>query len=208
MSRWKKEHDNEHYYKMAKEENYRSRASYKIKQLNKKYKLIKKDYNVVDLGAAPGGWSQVVAEIIGEEGSGQIISVDLEKIKPIDHKAYTGIKGDFTDSEIQEEIISLCNRADVILSDASPKLTGVKNVDNLRSYDLAMAVLNITNNILKKNGTLVIKAFQGEAYQKLLKELKKNFRQVKTTKPESSKKRSSEMYIIARRFKGSKKQYN
>ncbi len=204
MSRWKKEHDNEHYYKLAKENNYRSRASYKLKQLNNKYNLIKKDYNVVDLGAAPGGWSQVVAEIIGEEGTGQIISVDLEYIKPIDHEAYTGIKGDFTDPEVQETITALCSKADIILSDASPKLTGVKDVDNFRSYDLAMAVINISNNILKKNGNLIIKAFQGEAYQKLIKELKKSFRQVKTRKPQSSRKRSAEMYIIAKRFKGSK----
>ena len=82
MSRWKAKHDKEHYYKLAKKQNYRSRASYKLKQLDKKYGLLKPDYNVVDLGAAPGGWSQVVAEKIGEEGKGQIISVDLEYIKP------------------------------------------------------------------------------------------------------------------------------
>ena len=102
MSRWKAKHDKEHYYKLAKKQNYRSRASYKLKQLDKKYGLLKPDYNVVDLGAAPGGWSQVVAEVIGEEGTGQIISVDLEYIKPIDHEAYTGVKGDFTTEEIDE----------------------------------------------------------------------------------------------------------
>lgn len=206
MSRWKAKHDKEHYYKLAKKQNYRSRASYKLKQLNKKYGLLKPDYKVVDLGAAPGGWSQVVAEIIGEEGNGQIISVDLEYIKPINHEAYTGVKGDFTEEEVQNTIIELIDgKADVILSDASPKLTGIKDMDNYRAFDLAMAVINITDNILKKNGNLVIKAFQGEAYHELIKRLKKKFRNVKTTKPNSSRKRSAEMYVIARGFKGNKK---
>lgn len=205
MSRWKAKHDKEHYYKLAKKQNYRSRASYKLKQLDKKYSLLKPDYNVVDLGAAPGGWSQVVAEKIGEEGKGQIISVDLEYIRPIEHEAYTGIKGDFTTEDIQDKITTIIDgKADVILSDASPKLTGIKDIDNFKSYDLAMAVLNITNNILKKDGNLIMKAFQGEAYQNLLKELKKKFRTVKTTKPNSSRKRSSEMYVIARGFKPQK----
>lgn len=206
MSRWKAKHDKEHYYKLAKKQNYRSRASYKLKQLDKKYGLLKPDYNVVDLGAAPGGWSQVVAEVIGEEGTGQIISVDLEYIKPIDHEAYTGVKGDFTTEEVQNIIIELIEgKADVILSDASPKLTGIKDIDNFKSYDLALAVLNISDNILKKDGNLIMKAFQGEAYQDLMKELKKKFRTVKTTKPNSSRKRSSEMYVIARGFKGPKR---
>ncbi|MBE6492990.1 MAG: RlmE family RNA methyltransferase [Methanosphaera stadtmanae] len=205
MSRWKAKHDKEHYYKLAKKNNYRSRASYKLKQLNKKYKLLNADSNVVDLGAAPGGWSQVVCEIIGEEGTGQVISVDLEYIKPIDHDAYIGVKGDFTTQEIQETITEIINgKADLILSDASPKLTGVKDVDNFRAYDLAKSVLNISDNILKPEGNLVIKAFQGEAYQELIKELKKKFRTVKTTKPNSSRKRSSEMYVIARGFRPKK----
>ena len=89
----------------------------------------------MDLGAAPGGWSQVVAEKIGEEGTGQVISVDLEYIKPIDHEAYTGVKGDFTKPEIQEIIIELIDgKADIILSDASPKLTGIKDIDNFKAY--------------------------------------------------------------------------
>ena len=206
MSRWKAKHDKEHYYKLAKKQNYRSRASYKLKQLDKKYSLLKPDYNVVDLGAAPGGWSQVVAETIGEEGKGQIISVDLEYINPIDHEAYTGVKGDFTTKETQDIIIELIDgKADVVLSDAAPKLTGIKDIDNFRAYDLSMAVIEIIDNILKNNGNLIMKAFQGEAYQEIIKNLKKKFRNVKTTKPNSSRKRSAEMYVIARGFRCSKK---
>ena len=196
MSRWKAKHDKEHYYKLAKKQNYRSRASYKLKQLDKKYGLLKPDYNVVDLGAAPGGWSQVVCETIGEEGKGQIIGVDLEYIKPIDHEAFTAIKGDFTTEEIQNTIMELIDgKADVILSDAAAKLTGIKDVDNFNAYDLATAVISITDNILKKNGDLIMKSFQGGSYDEINKTLKKKFRSVKTTKPNSSRKRSSEMYV-------------
>ena len=206
MSRWKAKHDKEHYYKLAKKQNYRSRASYKLKQLDKKYKLLKEDYKVVDLGAAPGGWSQVVCDVIGEEGRGIVVAVDLEYIKPIDHEAFIAVKGDFTTEEIQNTITEIIDsKADVILSDASPKLCGIKDIDNFRSYDLATAVMNISDNILKKDGNLIMKAFQGEAYQELINNLKKRFRTVKTTKPNSSRKRSSEMYVIARGFRGSKR---
>ena len=174
MSRWKAKHDKEHYYKLAKKQNYRSRASYKLKQLDKKYKLLKEDYKVVDLGAAPGGWSQVVCDVIGEEGTGIVVAVDLEYIKPIDHEAFIAVKGDFTTEEIQNTIMEIIDgKADIILSDASPKLCGIKDIDNFRSYDLATSVLNISDNILKKDGNLVMKAFQGEAYQELLNNLKK-----------------------------------
>ena len=206
MSRWKAKHDKEHYYKLAKKQNYRSRASYKLKQLDEKYKLLKPHYNVIDLGAAPGGWSQVVCEVIGEEGTGMVVSVDLEYIKPIDHEAYIGVKGDFTTEEVQNTITEIIDgKADVILSDASPKLCGIKDIDNFRTFDLATAVMNISDNLLKKDGNLIMKAFQGEAYQELISQIKKKFRTVKTTKPNSSRKRSSEMYIIARGFKANKK---
>lgn len=202
MSRWKAKHDKEHYYKLAKKQNYRSRASYKLKQLNKKYKLIKADSKVIDLGAAPGGWSQVVCEIFGEEGSGIDVAVDLEYIKPIDHEGFIAIKGDFTTEEIQNTIAEIIDgKADIVLSDASPKLCGIKDIDNFRSYDLAVSVIDISNNLLKKDGNLIMKAFQGEAYQEIITKLKKNFKSVKTTKPNSSRKRSSEMYIIARGYR-------
>jgi len=161
---------------------------------------------VIDLGAAPGGWSQVVCEVIGEEGTGMVVSVDLEYIKPIDHEAYIGVKGDFTTEEVQNTITEIIDgKADVILSDASPKLCGIKDIDNFRTFDLATAVMNISDNLLKKDGNLIMKAFQGEAYQELISQIKKKFRTVKTTKPNSSRKRSSEMYIIARGFKANKK---
>ncbi len=194
--RWQVEKKKEHYYKAAKKENYRSRASYKLLQLNKKFKIIKpKDY-VVDLGAAPGGWSQVALEIVGEEG--KVIAVDLQRIKPFEEGNFIQITGDFTKKETIDRIESELEwNADVILSDAAPKLTGIKDIDQLKSIDIAENALKISDSILKIGGTMIIKVFQGEGFEDYLKKVKKKFKNVKTTKPPSSKKGSIEMYIIA-----------
>ncbi len=194
--KWEFDRKKEHYYKMAKKEKYRSRASYKLLQLNKKFRIIKlKDY-VVDLGAAPGGWSQVALDIVGEDG--KVVAVDLQRIKPFEHGNFIQITGDFTKPEIIEKIEdSLGWNADVILSDAAPKLTGIKDIDQLRSIDIVENALKIADSLLKIGGNMIIKVFQGEGFQPILKKTKKKFRTVKTTKPPSSKKGSVEMYIIA-----------
>ncbi|MDO5851262.1 MAG: RlmE family RNA methyltransferase [Methanobacteriaceae archaeon] len=200
-SNWEIEHKKEHYYNLAKKQDYRSRSAFKLKQLNKRYNLIKKESIVIDLGAAPGGWSQVALEIIGDRG--QVISVDLQRIRPFEGENFDIIRGDFTDFDVQDRIMSMTEgKIDVILCDASPKLTGIKDMDNLRAYDISVAVLDIANNLLRYKGALLIKAFQGQNYSKLLKDIKNNFRVVRTTKPDSSRKKSAEMYIIARQFKG------
>ena len=186
----------EHYYKMAKKENYRSRASYKLLQLNKRYKIIRSGDYVVDLGAAPGGWSQVALDIVGDEG--KIIAVDLKRIKPFEVDNFVQITGDFTKNEIIDRIENeLVHDADVILSDAAPKLSGIKDIDQIKSLDIANNALKIADSILKISGCMIIKVFQGEGYADYLKLVKKKFKIVKTTKPPSSKKGSMEMYIIA-----------
>lgn len=196
--KWNQERKQEPYYKMAKKESYHSRASYKLLQLNKKYKVIKKGSYVVDLGAAPGGWSQVALEKAGEEGL--VVGVDLQRIKPINEGNFVGIRGDFTKEETIEKIRQIMGRnADVILSDASPQLSGIKDVDQIRSLELAEGVLKIARSLLKTNGSLIIKVFQGEEFENLLKEIKKEFKTVKTTKPPSSRKKSVEMYVIAKK---------
>jgi len=196
--RWEAEKKKEHYYKMAKKEKYRSRASYKLLQLNKKFRIIKsKDY-VVDLGAAPGGWSQVALDIVGEEG--KVVAVDLQRIRPFEEENFVQITGDFTSKEVIDKIESeLGWNADVVLSDAAPKLTGIKDIDQLKSIDIAENALKIADSILKIGGTMVIKVFQGEGFEEYLKKVKKKFKNVKTTKPPSSKKGSMEMYLIAQR---------
>lgn len=194
--RWQVEKKKEHYYKAAKKEKYRSRASYKLLQLNKKFKIIKPRDYIVDLGAAPGGWSQVALDIVGEDG--KVIAVDLQRIKPFEQENFIQITGDFTKNETVQKIEEALGwNADVILSDAAPKLTGIKDIDQLRSIDIVENALKIADSILKIDGSIIIKAFQGEGFEDLLKKIKTKFKTVKTTKPPSSKKGSMEMYIIA-----------
>jgi 23S rRNA (uridine2552-2'-O)-methyltransferase len=195
--KWNKERKDEPYYKMAKKESYRSRASYKLLQLNNKFNIIKKGDIVLDLGAAPGGWSQVALEKVGEEGL--VVGVDLQRIKPMEGNNFIAIMGDFTSAETVEEILKITRRkVDVILSDASPHLSGVKDVDQVRALELALGVIKISGLILKPHGSLIMKAFQGEEFETLLKEIKKEFKTVKTTKPPSSRKKSVEMYVVAK----------
>lgn len=199
-NKWNQERKNEEYYKKAKKQDYRSRASFKLLQLNRKFKIIKEGNSVVDLGAAPGGWSQVALEAVGTEGL--VVAVDLNRIKSFSDENFWSIKGDFTQKEILEEIQrTLQGKADVIISDAAPKLSGIKDLDQLRSIDLARSVLAISDNILKYKGNMIMKVFQGEGYPELLKDIKKKFKTVKTTKPPSSRKKSGEMYIVGRGFR-------
>lgn len=205
MNQWNQEHKKEEYYKKAKQQDYRSRASFKLLQLNRKYKIIKNGDSVVDLGAAPGGWSQVALELVGEDGL--VIAVDLNWIKPFPEENFWAIKGDFTAEETLEEIRrTLQGKAQVVISDAAPKLSGIKDLDQLRSIDLAQTVLLICDDVLKYKGNMVMKVFQGEGYPELLKEVKRKFQTVRTTKPPSSRKKSGEMYVVARGFQRAGKQ--
>lgn len=205
MNQWNQEHKKEEYYKKAKQQDYRSRASFKLLQLNRKYKIIKNGDSVVDLGAAPGGWSQVALELVGEDGL--VVAVDLNWIKPFPEENFWGIKGDFTAEETLEEIRrTLQGKAQVVISDAAPKLSGIKDLDQLRSIDLAQTVLLICDDVLKYKGNMVMKVFQGEGYPELLKEVKRKFQTVRTTKPPSSRKKSGEMYVVARGFQKAGKQ--
>ena len=194
-SKWQMERKKDPYYRRAKAEDYRSRAAYKLKQLDKKYKIIKQENTVVDLGAAPGGWSQVALEKVGEEGI--VVGVDLNRFKKFHEENYYGIRGDFTTPEVQEKIMKIIGgKAKVVMSDASPSLCGIKNIDQLRSIDLINVVIEIAENILEEKGNLIMKVFQGPEYKAMLDSLKGKFRQVKTTKPPSSRKKSSEMYVV------------
>jgi 23S rRNA (uridine2552-2'-O)-methyltransferase len=199
-SRWQVEKKKDPYYKRAKSENYRSRASYKLKQLDKKYKIMKEGNTVVDLGAAPGGWSQIALEKVGEEGI--VVGVDLNHIKPFEEDNYYRIRGDFTTDEVQNKIMNIIDgQTQVLISDASPSLTGIKDIDHLRSIDLINTVVSIADNILLPGGNMVMKIFQGPYYKETVDMLKKKFKILKTTKPPSSRKKSKEMYIVGLRFK-------
>lgn len=198
--KWNQERIKDEYYQKAKKQDYRSRASFKLLQLNRKFKIIRKGNSVVDLGAAPGGWSQVALEKVGEEGI--VVAVDINRIKPIPEENFHRIKGDFTSLDTLNQVKNIIKgRSDVILSDASPKLSGIKDLDQVVSMELARSVIGICDDLLKNRGNLIIKVFQGEGFPEFLQDVKKKFRTVKTTKPPSSRKKSVEMYVVARGFK-------
>ncbi len=194
--RWIKEHKRDYYYRLAKREGYRSRAAYKLIEIQEKFNVIDKNADVLDLGSFPGSWLQVSRFLT----SGKVVGVDLKEIKPI-NGVHT-IKGDITEESTLEKIKEVCEKFDVVLSDASPKTTGIEDLDNYRSYEIAVSVLKIAEELLKKGGNLVLKIFQGEEMNKILKELKKRFKFVKVTKPKASKKYSREVYIVCKGFKG------
>ncbi len=187
----------DHYYYRAHKEGYRSRAVFKLKQLNNKFGIFRGAKAVLDLCCAPGGWLQIAREELGDEGV--VVGVDINKISSIDDVNF--ICGDILEEETLNQILSVSKEFDVVLSDCSPKVSGVWSVDHERQIFLAKASLNIAKRVLKKGGTLVIKAFQGNEYPQFLNEVRQCFDYVKTTKPSASRKASAEMYIVAKNFR-------
>lgn len=192
------------FYKAAKAEGYRSRSAFKLLQISKKFKLIKPGDAVVDLGAAPGGWSQVAHELVGEHGV--VISVDLQQIAGIEDVVM--IKGDITKEEktvkaIKEALLSKERKTvDVVISDAAPQLSGNKDLDQFRSFELSSAALNIAVKLLKSNGDFVVKIFQGEYYTQFYGSVKEKFRDTRAYSPAASRKRSAEVYVVGKEYKG------
>jgi 23S rRNA (uridine2552-2'-O)-methyltransferase len=193
---WIRERKNELYYKKAKAENYRSRATYKLVQANQKYGFIKLRDIVVDLGAAPGGWIQAARKMTGKHGF--VLGVDLKPIEPFTQEYIRTIVGDLTEPEIVEQILSfLPRRPDVVMSDAAPNITGVWEVDHARQIDLATKAFEIALQILKPNGNFFVKVFQGDLLDEFIQKVKESFEEVKLVKPQASRSQSSEMYILA-----------
>ena len=196
---WIKERKREYYYRKAKEEKYRSRAAYKLLQAEKKYHFMKPGYVVVDLGAAPGGWLQVSRELVGEKGF--ILGVDLKHIPPFDLPNVYTIVGDITDPQTTSEIKGVLPRsADVVISDVSPNISGIWELDHARQIDLARKSLQIAVSVLKPNGSFFVKVFQGDMLNEFLKEVKQHFIFVKLIKPKASRAKSSELYILGLDF--------
>ena len=195
MPRWLTERHTEHYYNKAKEEGYRSRASYKLKQLDERFHFFEGAHNVLDLGAAPGGWLQVASTALS--GSGLILGVDLSKIEPLDSENVETIVGDATDPEVQAAIIDrFGGKADLVLSDMAPNVSGIWDLDDLRQIHLARTALLIADKLLKQDGWMVIKVFQGKEYDGFLSDVKAMFERVEVEKPLASRKSSSEVYFV------------
>ena len=193
---WIQDRKREYYYKKAKEENYRSRATYKLVQANAKYGFIQRDDVVVDLGAAPGGWIQAARKMTGKNGF--VLVVDLKPIEPFTQEYIRTIIADFTEPGIVEEIRSFLPReADAVISDAAPNITGVWEVDHARQIDLATKALEIAQCLLKPKGNFFVKVFEGNLLNDFIQTAKNLFETVKIVKPQASRAKSSEMYLLA-----------
>lgn len=198
--RWQLERRRDYYYRQAKLESYRSRASYKLKQLNQRYHLLRRGDVVVDLGAAPGGWMQVALEAVG--GTGFVLGVDLQRIEEFPNKNAVTMAADFTDPAVVEKIREKLPRpADVVISDASPSISGVWDLDQARSAELVKSALVVAERVLVPGGNFLAKVFQGALMDDLLKQIKEKFEFVKISKPQASRKGSAEVYIIGKGFR-------
>jgi len=193
---WIKQRKKDYYYRKAKEEKFRSRAAYKLLQTVQKYKFMKRGDVVVDLGAAPGGWIQAARKIVGEEGF--ILGVDIKPIEPFEEENVITIVADITDPKTIETIRNLLPRpADVVISDVSPKISGIWEVDHARQIDLALSSMKIACGVLKPRGNFFVKVFEGDMLKDFLDKLKERFSVVKLVKPKASRAKSSELYILA-----------
>lgn len=199
MTRWHEERRKEHYFQEAKRHGYRARSAFKLKQIHNRFDIFSEGNTVLDLGAAPGGWSQVAKEFVGENGT--VIGLDILSVKPIENVQF--IQGDITDTETHKELIhQLKNKkADVVLSDMSPDISGTYSVDQARSIWLCEHALDIAEQFLNPNGAFVCKIFEGEDTKEFLDKIKRRFYIVKKISPKASRKSSSEIYIIAKSLK-------
>lgn len=187
------------YFKKAKQEGYRSRAAYKLLELQQRYRVIKPGDKVIDLGAAPGGWLQVAAKIVGQNG--RVIGVDLQPIQPLPERNVILLSGDITSKEIQRQITTLLGGpANCVLSDLAPKLSGIRDADMARCLELNRTALAVATELLRPGGTLLVKSFISDDLQTLTAELKQDFSAVQRTKPEATRHGSSEFYFYAKGF--------
>ena len=198
--KWLDEHVNDPYVKRAQVDGYRSRASYKLLEINDKDKLIRPGGVVMDLGSAPGGWSQVVAPLVGD--SGFVVASDILPMDSIIGVHF--IQGDFTSNEVYEEILASLDgkQVDTVISDMAPNISGVNTKDQYASMYLVELALDMARNVLKPGGSFCAKVFQGVGYEDYVKDVRSSFTQVLVRKPAASRPRSREVYIVAKGFKG------
>lgn len=196
---WMREHVNDPYVQKAKAEGYRSRAAYKLLELDKKDRLCAPGQLVVDLGAAPGSWSQVAAARLGARG--RVVAVDLLPMEPLPGVHF--IQGDFREQEVLDALLAALggSKADLVISDLAPNISGIAMSDQARAMYLAELALEFARECLKPGGTLVVKVFQGAGFTEFLGAMRKAFAKVVSRKPEASRGRSSEMYLVGKGFK-------
>lgn len=197
---WIQDRKRDYYYKKAKQEMYRSRAAYKLFQAIRKYEFIKRGDVVIDLGAAPGGWIQAARKTVGTKGF--VLGLDLKPIDPFTQQYVRTIICDMTEDDAIQQILELLPRkADVVISDASPSISGIWEVDHARQLDLAQKALYIASETLRPEGNLFVKVFQGDLLDDFVEKVKQQFRLVRVIKPHASRAKSSEMFVLATNFK-------
>ncbi|MHA6495370.1 23S rRNA (uridine(2552)-2'-O)-methyltransferase RlmE [Pseudomonas borbori] len=197
---WLKEHFNDPYVKMAQKDGYRSRASYKLLEIQEKDRILRPGMTVVDLGAAPGGWSQVTSRVIGDKGT--LIASDILEMDSIPDVNF--IQGDFTDYAVFAQILDAIggNPVDLVISDMAPNMSGVRESDQPRAMYLCELALDLSSRVLRPGGDFLIKIFQGEGFDVYHKQVRQMFDKVQMRKPLSSRDRSREQYMLARGFRG------
>lgn len=198
--RWLERRRRDYYYRRAKEENYRSRAAYKLLQAIEKYGFIRPHDVVIDLGAAPGGWLQVAGQIVGDKGF--VLGVDVRGIEPLQYGNVHTIIGDVREEETLRRIKAILPRpADAVISDLSPNISGVWELDHARQIELAEQALKIAISTLRRGGNIFIKVFNGDLLNEFLRNVKRYFGRVEIFKPKASRKESAEIYIVGMDFK-------
>ncbi len=197
--RWLDEHFNDEYVLRAQREGYRSRAAFKLIELDDKYGLLKKGMSVVDLGAAPGGWTEVAARRVGDEGT--VIASDILDMAPVAGVDF--VKGDFREEQVLEAILALLgeHKADLVISDMAPNMSGVDSVDLPKAMYLVELAVDLADRTLATGGAFLAKVFQGEGFDALMADLRGKYNSVVVRKPASSRARSREVYVLARGFR-------
>ena len=197
---WLREHFDDKYVQMAKQDGYRSRASYKLLELCEKDRLIRSGMTVVDLGSAPGGWSQVAAKQVGFQG--RVVASDILEMDSVAGVEF--IHGDFTDDAVYKALQDCIGSdpVDLVISDMAPNMSGMRDIDIPQVMYLAELALDLARTVLKPEGSFLVKVFHGEGYEELQKQLKSSFTSLKVRKPKASRARSSEIYLLASGFRG------
>lgn len=198
-SSWLKEHFDDEYVKKAQQEGYRSRAVYKLQEINKTDRILRPGMTIIDLGAAPGGWSQLARQIMGVKGT--VIALDILPMEPLNGVDF--IQGDFSEQAVLDALLASlgADKAGLVMSDMAPNISGINSVDQPRAMYLAELALELARNILMPGGDLLIKVFQGGGFDELYKDLRSSFRQVLVRKPKASRARAREVYMLARTFR-------
>jgi len=197
---WIRQRKKDHYYRKAKAEGYRSRAAFKLKEINERVRIIKPGYRVLDVGASPGGWSQVAQEIAGE--TGLVVAVDVVSMPSIEGVRF--VTGDIEQDSTLDRIREVSSRYDAVISDAAPKLSGNRVLDRGRAFSLCWAVMKLSTKVLRPGGNVLVKMFQGDEVDELKEEFMLYFHEMDVFKPKSSLKRSYEIFLLFRGFKRQK----